>query len=533
MVPVLADLLDEPDETLYLQLTLPLGAVIADAQGTGTILDDDPSATLAVASVTVLEGDSGNVDAAFVLTLSAPSSRAVRVDYSTSDGTASGGSDYLPKSGYLEIPPGETEASVVVEVFGDLDPEDDETFLLVLSNLDGAEAGELGPVGTIRDDDLRELSIDDVAVDEGDSGTVAAVFTVSMPRPTNRDVSVDFVTVAGSASEGTDYLPASGTLTLPRGATSTTLTVAVRGDVLLEDDETFTVLLTNPVAAVILDGSGRGTIRNDEQCLGLNLTVGDVQLYEGDSGTTDAIFTVRLSCPVEGAVTVDFTTADGTAMAGTDYVGKAGELVFPEGTTTLTVAVPVIGDEVHERHEVFHLDLANAEAKLPVVLADPRGDGRILNDDFCARSPGFWKTHTELWPVDRLTLGGREYSAAQLRVFLDYGGPDASLQLTRQLVATKLNLAVGSDPAIVATVAEVDLFLVDFPPGSNPRGQARQRATAFKDQLDAYNNPDCEEDPVIPPAAAAFGQPERGDSQDQRAAGSGLEGATTAEREEN
>ena len=114
----------------------------------------------------------------------------------------------------------------------------------------------------------------------------------------------------------------------------------------------------------------------------------------------------------------------------------------------------------------------------PVVPSIRGATAAILNDDFCPRSPGFWKNHPEDWPVDYLVLGGVEYGAAELLELLEYNGPDAASKLARQLVATKLNLAVGSDPFIVPVVEEADLFLVDFPPGSNPRGvDDQQRPT--------------------------------------------------------
>ena len=210
------------------------------------------------------------------------------------------------------------------------------------------------------------------------------------------------------------------------------------------------------------------------------------------------MFNVRLSCPVDEPVTVDFATADGSALVLADYLASAGQLVFEPGETVLEVPVPVVGDEVDEATEVFHLDLLEVvtDSQLVVTL-EPRGDGTILDDDFCTRGPGYWKNHTEVWPVDYLVLGDVEYEADELLALLRYRGPDASFILAHHLVATKLNLAAGSDPVILPTVEAADLFLIDFPPGSNPRGADRQTALAIKDELDAYNNMDCEEGPVI------------------------------------
>ncbi len=158
-IEILADALDEPDETFAVDLSFPRAATLADGQGIGTILDDDPSVSLTISGVTVEEGDplpegTGTVDAVFELTLDRPSNRAVRVDYATADGTAEVGLDYQEAFGYLEIPPGATSATITVKVLSDLAPEDVETFLLLLRNPDGVVLVDTQATGTILDDTL-------------------------------------------------------------------------------------------------------------------------------------------------------------------------------------------------------------------------------------------------------------------------------------------------------------------------------------------------------------------------------------------
>lgn len=108
------------------------------------------------------------------------------------------------------------------------------------------------------------ISINDVAVVEGDSGTVDAVFTVTLSTPSSDPVTVAFVIADGSATAGSDYLPALGILVFPLGTTAQTVTVVVLGDTLDEPDETFFVNLSSPTGATIADGVGVGTILNDE-----------------------------------------------------------------------------------------------------------------------------------------------------------------------------------------------------------------------------------------------------------------------------
>ena len=110
--------------------------------------------------------------------------------------------------------------------------------------------------------------------------------------------------------------------------------------------------------------------------------------------------------------------------------------------------------------------------------------------------------------MDFLILGGVKYNMLALLAFFDECNQDAATRLAGHLVATKLNLAMGSDPAIVPTVEAADAFLAIYPPGSNPKGAARDQANAIKDQLDAYNNDEAcfelgPEDPQRPCAANA------------------------------
>jgi hypothetical protein len=119
-VPVVGDLLDEPDETFFLDLSNPTGgATLLDAQGVGTIQDDDPAPTVSIDNVLVLEGDAGTTPAAFTVSLSAPSSFTITVPYATADGTAKALGDYLSASGTLDFVPGTVAQPVSVTVNGD------------------------------------------------------------------------------------------------------------------------------------------------------------------------------------------------------------------------------------------------------------------------------------------------------------------------------------------------------------------------------------------------------------------------------
>ena len=111
-----------------------------------------------------------------------------------------------------------------------------------------------------------------------------------------------------------------------------------------------------------------------------------------------------------------------------------------------------------------------------------------VGDPWCPRTPGYWKNHLEVWPVSELTIGGVVYDESGILDLLRYGGPDAATRLAKHLATTMLNLAMGSDDSIQGTVDSAQAYLVDQPPGSNPRGRDCGTANGLKDILDVYNN---------------------------------------------
>jgi hypothetical protein len=224
------------------------------------------------------------------------------------------------------------------------------------------------------------LSINDVTVTEGNSGTTNATFTVTLSAASASAVTVKYDTANGTATAGSDYQAASGTLTFAPNETSKTLTVAVNGDTTAEADETFAVNLSNPTNATIADGQGIGTIKNDDTASSPpTISINDVTVTEGNSGTTDAVFTVSLSAVSNSAVTVKYDTADGTATtANSDYQSASGTLTFTPGQTSKTISVAVNGDTSVEPDETFSVNLSNPTN---ATIADNQGVGTIKNDD--------------------------------------------------------------------------------------------------------------------------------------------------------
>ncbi|UFN49473.1 cellulase family glycosylhydrolase [Roseomonas sp. OT10] len=288
-VAVKGDTAAEADETLALRLSGASGATLARATATGTILNDDiPPATppeLRISDATVTEGHSGTRDAVFTISLSHAATGPVTVRYATVGQTATAGSDFTAASATLTFAAGETSKTVAIKVLGDTLAEANEKFMVMLGNATGATIADNRGDGTILDDDaapLPALSVNDVAVAEGNAGTTNATFTVSLSQAASAPVTVRYATANGTATAGSDYAAASGTLTFAAGETSKTVTVKVTGDTAVEADEGFTLLLSGATGATIADGTGAATIRNDDAAALPALRVADASVAEGN-----------------------------------------------------------------------------------------------------------------------------------------------------------------------------------------------------------------------------------------------------------
>jgi hypothetical protein len=230
----------------------------------GTVYTYQLPNTLSINDVTKAEGNSGTTSFTFTVTMNAVSVAPVTVNYATANGTATAGSDYTSTSGTLTIPAGQISGTVTVNVTGDRALEGNETFFVNLSVPTGATLADAQGVGTISNDDYPSLRINDVSKAEGNSGNTPFTFTVSLDAINSAPVTVNYATAKGTATGASDFVWASGTLTIPAGQISGTVTVNVRGDTADEPDEIFYVNLSAPNGAMLADAQGLGTIYNDD-----------------------------------------------------------------------------------------------------------------------------------------------------------------------------------------------------------------------------------------------------------------------------
>ena len=380
-VSINGDTIVEADEEFTLALSNPVNATIGTGVATGTITNDD-FPMLSIADAMITEGDSGAVILTFAVSMDQTAVGDVTVDFASSNVVATAGDDYVATNGSLTIVEGDTTAVVDVTINGDIDIEQDEQFVVNLLNpSNNVRIADNEAVGLIVNDDFAKLSIGPASVTEVDSGTRTLALPLSLDAAAAEDLVVSFATSDGTAVAGGDYIATSGDVVIPAGTTSGSIAVETVGDTVIENSEAFEVTLTNVQGAAEIDrASARGTILdNDGAPAGPQLFGFPASVAEGNSGTTILSFLLLIDQAQTSDVSVDFSTADGTAIAPGDYATTMGTATLAANTTEVRIEVAVNGDTDVEDDESLLLNLSNASAGISIVT--PQLSGTIGDDD--------------------------------------------------------------------------------------------------------------------------------------------------------
>ena len=379
------------DETRRIKVVVtqyPGANVPASANRTAvtvTVIDDDkPTVSLSLSRASIPEnGGAATVTA----TLDEASTTATTITVAAGAGTAADSSDFtLSAAKTLTIAAGSTTSTGTVTITAVNDTRDEPDKRVTVSG-SVSHNGVMRPSNrtlTITDDDpAPTLSIDSPSVTEGDSGATNLTFTATLSAASGRRVTVDWAGAGGTATSGTDYVAITGgTLAFAAGTTSRTFNVSVTGDVLDESNETVAVSLSNAANATVSStaGTGTGTITDDDA--EPSLSIDSPSVTEGDVGSRDLTFTVRLSAASGRQVTVDYADAGtGGATSGTDYTAiTGGTLTFAAGAISRTFNVSVTGDVLDESNETVVVSLGNA-ANATVSTTAGTGTGTITDDD--------------------------------------------------------------------------------------------------------------------------------------------------------
>ncbi|MDY3306223.1 Calx-beta domain-containing protein, partial [Psychrobacter sanguinis] len=373
-IETLTDLLDEGLENVVITVTGATGGgfealgVDADKCVADVDITDIPHSRVEVNDV-IVDEDAGYAEFTVTLTGGIPTAD-VSVDYATGDVTALNGPDYTGITGTLTFAAGTTvfTQTVQVPIIDDVYAEPYETYDMTLSNSVNATISHSG-IGTITDEeqlpDLVEVSIVDNydAVNEGDTATFPIELRDEAGNlviaATNVTVTVEYT---GTAINGDDYTSVSTTVTILAGESSVNLDIETLTDLLDEDLENVVITVTDAT------GGGFEALGVDaDKCVAdVDIIDSSYTTIEIDDVTVDedagnAVFTVTLTGDAPTAdVTVDYATGDVTALDASDYTDVTGTLVFPLGTLTQTITVPILDDNIAEVAETYSVTLSNA-----------------------------------------------------------------------------------------------------------------------------------------------------------------------------
>jgi hypothetical protein len=354
---IVADVLDEPDETIQVTLSNPThGTLGATSVHTFTITDDDATPTLAVGDVTVNE-NAGT--ATITVTMTSQSQSSVTVDHATSNGTATAGTDYTATSGTLTWTTGQTGAKTyTVPISEDVLDEADETINVTLSNVSAsATLADATGVVTITDNDASPSIAFTSASSSASEATTAVSLGLTLSAVSGRDVTVDYSVTGGTATGGgTDFTLASGTATITAGSTTTNIAMTVVDDPTVEANETVIVTAANPTNASLgVNTAHTYTINNNDTASATIVeSGGSVMITEGS--TTDTYTVVLNSQP--SADVVITPTPNGQVTV------NPVALTFTNGNWNIaqTITVTAVDDAIAEGAHVGSITHAATSA---------------------------------------------------------------------------------------------------------------------------------------------------------------------------
>jgi hypothetical protein len=376
----------EGPENFQFVLRNATGATLSRAEAEITIIDNDTIVETPRLFVDDVWIDEKQGTASFVVRLGQglgeSANSGVSVAYSTRDGTAIAGQDFVAASGTLTFAPGESVKTVVVDLIDDALAEPVERFDFVLSNPVGAAIGDGQARGEIALSDgtisaQPRISVADITASEADRFIDVPV---RLHAPSANTVTVSYSYSTSTTNVGSDFPAFGGNLTFAPGETLKSVRVQLRDDTTVEGPENFQFVLRNATGATLSRAEAEITIIDNDTIVETpRLFVDDVWIDE-KQGT--ASFVVRLGQGLgesaNSGVSVAYSTRDGTAIAGQDFVAASGTLTFAPGESVKTVVVDLIDDALAEPVERFDFVLSNP---VGAAIGDGQARGEIALSD--------------------------------------------------------------------------------------------------------------------------------------------------------
>lgn len=362
LLHILDDSIYEGDETFTVTISNPTGATLGShIIDRITIIDNEtaPTPIVQFSSATYSVGEAGGA-ASITVTRAGDASGATSINYATSNGTATAGTDYTATPGTLNFAAGEASKTFSVPVVDDSAVEGNETVNLTLSGPVGATLGtQKIATLTITDNDSNPSSVVELSGTGNYSVTEAntsVIVGVTRTGDTTGVTTVNYTASNGTATSGQDYTVASATVTFNAGETSKTFDVNILDDAAFEGDETINLTLSNPVSATLgTKTSGVISITDNETSM-VRFSSSGYNVTEG--GTATVTVTVQRTGDTSGVATVNYTTGGGTATAGSDYTPTSGTLTFNPGDTTQNFIIATTDDSLAEGSETINLNLS-------------------------------------------------------------------------------------------------------------------------------------------------------------------------------
>jgi hypothetical protein len=263
-VPITNDTTDEPDETLKVALSNPMGGpqVTGIAETTITIVDNDNPPSISINDVSLAEGNSGATAMGFTVSLSAASAFPITVNWASADGTATGGIDYTSANGSLTFNPGDSQKTITINASGDVITETSETLSVTLSSPTNASLGDSSGTGTILDDDYAGDLQFAAATYSVNEAVEAKSIIVTRAGGAAGTATIHYQISGGTAAVGEDYTAfnTSGTLTFLHGETTKQITLSLLPDDFVEGDETIVMTLSSPTGGAALGTQSSTTL---------------------------------------------------------------------------------------------------------------------------------------------------------------------------------------------------------------------------------------------------------------------------------
>jgi len=354
---VTADGLDENDETVIVTLGSPTNATLgATTEQTVTLLDNDgpPTVGFASSAYSVNEND-GTVGIS--VTLSAVSGKTVNVPFTLS-GSAANGVDYTFAASSITVTAGSLTGSVNLSLTDDALDENNETVIVTL----GAPSNALLDSTTVQtttivdNDDQPTINFTPVSQSVDETAGTASV-TVTLSAVSGRAVTVVFNTGGTATGGGTDYDLFSNALVLDPGETTGAITVTLTDDSLDETNETAIVSFGSLINATAGPSDEHTlTIMDDDAAPIVSLDTATASIAEGGALVT---FTATLNATSGQTATVNFSTSNLTALAGSDYTSTSGTLTFAPGDTEEAFSIAILDDATYELNETFRVTLSS------------------------------------------------------------------------------------------------------------------------------------------------------------------------------